>query len=285
MGEDIQAAPFGEIRLAGAANGVALSTTAAFTPFPIGSQYLILSPRNFATAVVARYSLNPFLIVLKTTDALVAASNATDASRNMQDGDTGTSLSLNSFDTAANGDYIYVGSHIPFRGVRVIIGSANAVATTLTVKYWKSDSTWASITPTDGTASGGATFATSGNVTWTVPTDWVTAALNTAFAGGGTGDTTLLSLPGPGINPALEKTVYWTRWETNAAFTNPTSATGMMAMNRATTYAEIATGVTREWRIKTHAFPGIGCVEALTDAGTGNLLIEVATIGVGSKFA
>ena len=135
MGEDIQAAPFGEIRLAGAANGVALSTTAAFTPFPIGSQYLILSPRNFATAVVARYSLNPFLIVLKTTDALVAASNATDASRNMQDGDTGTSLSLNSFDTAANGDYIYVGSHIPFRGVRVIIGSANAVATTLTVKY------------------------------------------------------------------------------------------------------------------------------------------------------
>ena len=58
----------GEVRLAGAANGVALSTTAAITSLIPGTQWVGLTPRNFSTAVVARFSINPYLTVLDTRD-------------------------------------------------------------------------------------------------------------------------------------------------------------------------------------------------------------------------
>ena len=276
MPQDIVSAPLGEVRVSSTADGgTALTTTAAFVAFPVGTDYVILTPRNFSTAVVCKYSLNPFLTVLKTTDALVAASNITDGSKNVQDGDTGTSLSLNSFSTAANSDFIYVGSHIPFRGVRVIIGNTNAgSASVLTVKYRKSDNTWADISVTDGTSSGGKTFAQTGNVTWTLPTDWIARSLVSI------GDTTLVA-------PAIlnEPEMYWTRWETDVVFDSTVTATGMLAMNRVTTYDEIPAGMSADFRIKSHQHRGIGCVEALTDAGTANLIVSVAVTGVGGKFA
>ena len=237
-------------------------------------------PRNFASsAVVVRYSLNPYLIVGKTTDALVAVANFTDASSSMQDEDTATTLVLNSFDTAANNDYLYIGSHIPFRGVRVIIGGANSNASVLTVKYRKSDGTWADISASDGTDSGGATFAQTGNVTWTLPTDWVTASLVA------TGDTSLPAIGAAKINIATEPTVYWTRWQVSAALDSAVTATGMLAMNRSTAYDEIMETEIDESRIATHQYLGTGCVEALTDTGTANLLIKIRTVGIGSKFA
>lgn len=273
MAERINADAVGEIRAASTADGgTALSTTAAFIAFPRGANYLTLTPRNFATAVVAKFSVNPFLVVLKTTDSLAALSNLTDASEALQDSDTGTSLSMNSFDTLANGDILYVGSHIPFRGVRIIIGSTNSTSSVLTVKYRKSDDTWADITATDGTDSGGATLAQTGNVTWTLPTDWKTASLFAA------GDTTLRD--GHLLNPE----VYWTRWEVSAALDATVTITGALAMNRVTTYAELASG--QSWEQTIHkGWRGIGCVEALTDAGTANLIVNAMVLGVGGKLS
>src|SRR3989304_3179855 len=118
MAQDVVPAPLGEVRLGGAAAGVALSNTATFTSLFRGTTLLRLVPRNEAGAAVIRYSLNPWLAVLKTTDALVAARNIPDGSYVTQDNNTGTNLSMNSFDTLANGDILYIGSHIPFRGVR-----------------------------------------------------------------------------------------------------------------------------------------------------------------------
>ena len=272
MAVETHADAVGEVRLAGAANGVALTTTAAFTSFPSGTNYITLMPRNVVTAVVVRYALCPWLVVLKTSDALVAASNITDGSEALQDNDTATTLSLNSLDTAANGDFIYVGARQPFRGVRVIIGNSNSVgASTLTVKYWNG-SAWANITATDGTTGGGDTFNTSGNVTWTVPTAWAVTSLRVA------GDT-LLRAPAVLDDP----TIYWTRWETSAAFDATVTATGMQSMARSTVYGEFDVGVGKEMKVA-RVLGGTSCIEALTDAGTANLLVLCETLGVGSNF-
>src|SRR5688572_15941194 len=130
--------PLGEIRRASALTGTAMSTTAALTLLPKGTAHVYLTPRNFSTAVVVGVAVNPYLIVLKTDDLLVTAPD--DYSDAAQDGSTTTDIVLSSLDTAANGDFLYVGSHIPFRGVTVDVDAANGTASVLTVKYWDGNS-------------------------------------------------------------------------------------------------------------------------------------------------
>ena len=257
----------GEVRGAGASKGVALTTTAAFTALPLGTNYVTLMPRNAATAVVVRYALNPWLIIVKTTDAFAAVGNATDYSEEAQDGSTATLVTLSSLSTAANDDYLYVGAHVPFRGVDIDVNATNGNASVLTVKYRKNDNTWADITATDGTTSGGATLAQDGTVTWTVPTDWLSASLR--------------SIGADGFNPNVA--LYWTRWEVSAALDASVTLSHMLALNRSTTYAEFPTSLGKEFFIK-QGVGGTGCIEALTDAGTANLVIEAATLNTETKF-
>lgn len=252
------AAPLGELR-GGTSTGVSLTTTAAFIQIPKGTQHLFLTPRNFTTAVVARVALNPYLVVLKTVDALATA--PTDYSESAQDGDTSTDVDLSSLSTAANSDFLYVGSHRPFRGVNCDIDAANANASVLTVKYWDG-SAWTSISATDGTASGGATMAVDGNVTWTIPTAWTSASLL------GTGDTTV-SFPFAGNK------LYWTRWEVSVALDSTTTLNSMLALAPSTNYFELSANQNFELGI-TKGPEGVGCIEALTDAGTGNLAVGFA---------
>jgi hypothetical protein len=259
MSTEVIAGPLGEVRAASASKGLALTTTAAFVQIPDGARHLFLTAYNFATAVVARFAINPYLQVLFTQNAL---STFVDGSQALQDGTTATALTLNSWDTAANLDFVYVGSHLPFRGVNVIIGNTNGTASVLTVKYRKSDNTWADITATDGTASGGATFAQTGNVTWTVPSDWKMDTLV------GTGDS-------PGSKPPTGSPLYWTRWQVSAALDSSVTATGMNALARSTAYAELVNGQAWEQRI-TKGPGGVANVEGLTDAGTGNLIVNAA---------
>lgn len=289
---DTHAGPLGEVRTASSANGTALTTTAAFISLPTGTNYVTLIPRNAATAVVYRYSLNPYLIVFKTTDALAAIANLTEASEALQDGDTDTSLSMNSFGTFAAGDALFVGAYVPFRGVRVIIGDTNSVgASDLTVKYRKSDNTWATISATDGTDSTD-TFRQTGNVYWTVPTDWIARSIKSIQDLVGTWlvtdmDTTAgaLTLPKQETLPwyITDPNIYWTRWETSATFDSTVTATGMQAMNRSTTYAELPINIGDSLRVA-RGPGGLGCIEALTDAGTANLIVRAATLGTGSRF-
>jgi hypothetical protein len=273
---DIHSGPLGEVRGAGASGGVSLSTTAAFTSFPTGTTYLTLMPRNASTAVVVRYAINPYLTVIKTTDALVAAGNLTDGSEDVQDGNTATNLNIDSLNTAANNDFIYVGSWTQFRGVNVDVGNINGTSSILTVKYRKNDDSWADISDTDGTASGGATFAQDGTVSWTVPSDWHARPLS-SLGQNGIGDSALAA-------PAfLVRSLYWTRWEVSVALDSSVTLLNMQSMNRSTAYAELDVSLGKELRVH-KGFDGTGNIEALTDAGTANLIIECATIGVGSKF-
>jgi hypothetical protein len=86
------------------------------------------------------------------------------------------------FTTAAN-DRIYLGSVVEFDAVQVVqTATRNAVASVLTAKYSgptvNGVTNWTSLTSTDGTAVSGATFARSGRIAWTAPSDWQRIRLN-----------------------------------------------------------------------------------------------------------
>ena len=266
MATETLSGPLGEWRAASTAGGgTALSTTAVRIPLLRGTKQVQLIPRNFSTAVVAKFNVNPYLLVLLTADAL--ATSPTDYSENAQDLSASTDVTLSSMDTAANSDYLYVGSHQPFSGAEIDVDAANANASVLTVKYRKSDNTWADITATDGTASGGAAFAIDGNVTWTMPTDWITCklresadtALNFGFA---------------------QQDLWWTRWQVSAALDSSTTLNSLIAINRNTAYGEIPSGFSQEFAVTTGP-GGVFSVTALTDAGTANLIVNCATRATG----
>ena len=248
--------------LSTAAGGTALTTTAALVVIPDGVNALALIPRNFVTGVVAQVALNPYLLVLMTTDNLVTL---TDYSRAAQDGAAGTVVTLSSLDTLANGDFLLVGSHLPFRGVDVdMTANVNGTASVLTAKYRKTDDTWATLSATDGTAAAGATFGQDGQVTWTVPTDWAKKTLRE------------INSPAPALSlPNIDEPLYWTRWEVSAALDASATAQAMLALNRSTAYAEIPAGITQSMGV-VKGPGGVACVEAKMDAGTGNLIVNAA---------
>lgn len=258
MATEILSGPLGELRAASTAGGgTSLTTTVVRIPLPLGSKWVSITPRNLSTAVVAQVLLNPWIAVLKTADG---GATFVDYAEAAQDGSTATDVDLSSLDTLANGDALYVGSHLPFSGVAIDVDGTNGTASvTLAVDYWDGDS-WANITPSDGTASGGTTLGQDGSVTWTVPSDWAMHAI-------------------PDAGPAL----YWTRWTVDVALDASTTLNSMLAINRSTVYSELVSGQAFEEAV-TVGPGGVASVQARTDAGTANLIVNVATRG-GGRFA
>jgi hypothetical protein len=264
--QEVTAGPLGEERIASTtAGGTALSTTAALIRLPRVTNHITMVPRNFATAVVAKYHINPWLVILKTTDAMVTA--PTDYSNAAQDlSAAAAGVVLSSLDTLANGDFVLVGSHLPIRGVLCDVNATNSTASVLTVHYRKSDDTWADTSATDGTINpAGTTLGADGNVTWTVPTDWKMAKLSAIYT----------SAPN---FPYRDYSLYWTRWSVSAAIDSSVTLDRMLALNRNTAnYAELVSGQMMEQSVL-HATPGgMGCIEVLTNAGTANLVVNAYT--------
>lgn len=254
---------YGEVQAASTAGGgTALTSTAARIMLPTGTRTLTLVPRNFSTAVVAQWLKCPWLTVLKTTDG---GATFTDYSYEAQDNSTSTSAVLSSLDTLASGDWLYVGSHVPFAGVAIDVDGTNGTAAiTLTVNYRKNDNTWADISATDGTASGGTTLAQDGSVTWTIPTDWTTARLQDLDA-----DSKAQGLSGE---------LFWTRWEVSGAVDSSVTLDSMIALPRQTAYAELVSG--SAWQEAVTVGPGgISAIQVKTDAGTANLIVDCAARG------
>ena len=267
-------APLYEVRAAStAAGGTALSTTAGLITIPMGADWLSLTPRNLVGATVARVALNPRLTIIKTANLL--ASEGTDLSAEAQDGDT-TAMAFGGFNTLANGDAQYVGSHVPFRGVLVDVGTVNAVPGTLTVDYWDGSSAWVDTSATDNTDTG-APFAQDGTVVGTVPAGWTRSSLRTngaVTAGAAVFDAFVSRAP-------YINNLYWTRWTTSAAHTDPSTILQLRSLNRSTAYLELLSGQTYEQKLVNDA---IAAVEALTDAGTANLIVNVG-VAWGEVFA
>ena len=251
--------PFGEVRAASTAGGgTALTGTAARIFIPPGTKHIDLVGRNYSTAVVIQWLPCPWLTIYKSGDGNATFTNYSYAA---QDNDTGTSVVLSSLDTLANGDALYVGSHIPFSGVAIDIDAANGTASVLTVAYRKNDNTWADTSATDGTTSGGATMAVDGSVTWTVPSDWHTARLQDLD----------VDSRGQGLGGEL----FWTRWVVSAALDSSTTLDSMVGLPRSTVYHEIPAGMAWAQAVG----EGISAIQAKTDAGTANLIIDCAARG------
>jgi hypothetical protein len=257
----------GEIRAAStAAGGTALTTTLTTIGLPLNTKWVSITPRNFSTAVVAQVLVNPWLTVIKTQDAF--ATIGTDYSNAAQDANATTDVSLDALDTLANGDALWVGSHVPFAGASIDVDTVNAVSNTLTVTYWNGVS-MVTTGATDNTDTG-ASLAQDGTVTWTVPTAWKAASLNDILAA--------LSMAGgkwPGQEYGAQ--LYWTRWVWSAALTASTSLNSIHALNRATTYAELVSGQTLTMKIK-RGMDGFGSIQAKTDAGTANLIVNASSL-------
>lgn len=284
---DMQPGPHGEARSAVAAGGLSLSTTPQFIVIPDSADHLQIFPGKMTgNATIAAITLNPYLTVLRTINALKAWTEACAAA---QDGDATTLVSLSAQPTLANGGILLIGSRTPFRGVNVVMsGNVNANASVLTVAYWNG-SAWTTLTNgangyLDGTINAGATFGKSGTIVWpTLPTDWskmslreIYAALNVVFP----------PTQGTQVMDDLhaDRRRYWTRFVVSAALSANTAATGILAMNRSTNYAQFYTGATFETRVyKGHG--GHGCVEGVCDVGNAVLLVNAYTdIGPNSLF-
>jgi hypothetical protein len=88
------------------------------------------------------------------------------------DGQASTVAVLDSLAAASAGHGFFVYSATPAKSFTFTVAAANATEAGLKGYYWKNDSTWAEVSGlTDGTASGGATLAQTGTVSFTEPTD------------------------------------------------------------------------------------------------------------------
>lgn len=263
-------AEFSEVREAsGTDGGTALTTTATCIDIPFGSDWLSLIPHDFVTASVVKYLLNPYLTIIHTTDNLVLPGNAADISDEAQDNDT-TNMTFTTWPTLANGGALYVGAPLPFRGVKVTVGTTvQTVAAVLTIKYFTEGGGWVDTTNSEGTKVVGDCLQKDGTEEWAPAATWA----KTSLIGAGE---TLLS------NAWSMAPLYWTRWETDAAFTASSQLAKLQALNRSTSYAQLPEGFAIQQHIHTKrsSDAAVGCVEALTDAGEAKLIANVATVSV-----
>lgn len=89
----------------------------------------------------------------------------------VSDGDTGTYADIGSLNTIAAYDCLYICTPIPANRLTWTLGNFNGTGAVGTLKYWKSDGTWADTSETDGTIATGCTMGASGSMTWAYPTD------------------------------------------------------------------------------------------------------------------
>jgi hypothetical protein len=96
-----------------------------------------------------------------------------DYTTEVRDSNTSTVAVLDSLSTLAAFDAVFIGCPVQADAISITVENANGNASVMTMHYRKNDSTWATTAITDGTASGGASIAVDGDITWTPQTDEV----------------------------------------------------------------------------------------------------------------
>lgn len=108
-------------------------------------------------------------------------------------------------------DRLYIGCATEFEALRVLMtGTVNNNASILSARYsgpagGATPASWPALTITDGTVTSGKTFAKSGRITWTMPTDWQREMLN-----------------------GMSEAYYWLELTVSAALTAGTAATQIL---------------------------------------------------------
>jgi len=256
----------GEFRTSSASKGQACTTTASYSQLLPKTERIFLTARNFSTAAIVKVAINPYLCILKTIDGM--ASMPLDYSSAAQDASTSTEVILSGLNTVANGDFLLVGAHLPFRGCYMDVNATNSTGSvTLTVSYWNGN-IWVDTANTDGWSA--TAFDQDGLTYWTVPTAWTPSSIEEMYPD----CPEVPDIP----NLSLKTKLYWTRWEVDTAIDSSVTLYSMVAANRSTTYAELV----EDQMVSANVYNGIGgvgCIEALTDAGTANLIVNCFTSG------
>jgi hypothetical protein len=257
--------------LTAANGGTAVTGLVTFGLLP-GTQYVKIHSRAFTTAVGLQYALNPYLAVLKTTDA---GATWTDYSSAAQDEDAATHVDLSGLSTLANGDAVYIGAATAFRGLDVDVDGPNGNSSVLTASYWNG-SAWVDTSDTDGTISTGKTLGQDGTIAWTVPSAWSAGSLNNILQnldGGGSFQSTATAAPQYGY-----QSLFWVRLEVGAALDSAVTLDSIHALAGSTAYAELTAG---DDVIELAANHGeFGSVELTVTTGTVNTVVTV-----GGNFA
>lgn len=106
----------------------------------------------------------------------------TDYSAEANDNSAATDAAISSLDTVANGDWILFSAPSPFIGVAIDMdaGAVNGNAANTSCEYW--NGAWTAVASlVDGTDTG-ANFAQDGQITWALPSDWITSTIDTVSA-------------------------------------------------------------------------------------------------------
>jgi len=242
---------------------LALSTNLASLGIPKGYQEAII----VAPSSDFRLTVNPSLI-----DAVFYDASADTGSEYKRTGSGGVELVQDLtdrthvvaagtgtlLDSATTSDFLYLCFAEPIGGLRVTIGAANGSSATVAATYRKNDDTWANLSPTDGTASGGATLAQTGSITWSAVTDWKAAQLV-----GPQGIVTTES-----EHPTAKG--FWMRITWSGALDSDTEISDIWALNDATTRGYFRKGV--EYGISFDRRV-VGAVEAILASSTDTMQI------------
>jgi hypothetical protein len=103
-----------------------------------------------------------------------AYTDVTGVTRDTTDDD----LNLATVFTTVGTDALYLGSSAPFRGLFIrMLDAVSSAAGVLSVAYWNGN--WEPLLIADGTTqTAGKTLSAGGSVTWLLPVDWMTRAIN-----------------------------------------------------------------------------------------------------------
>lgn len=244
--QPVEAAPgdLGELRGLTTGDGLDISSTRDYVLIPTGAEYLELIAHTAASsAAVANISLHPYIQLWFTDDD---GDSFTDYSSAAQDDDATTDVVLDDMDTAANENYLYAGCHIPFGGLRVDVGAANGTASVMTAQYWNGN-TWVAVTISDGTASGGATLAVDGDITWTAPTNWARTPLD-------------------------RRNLYWIRFKVSVQLDSEVELNDVYGIQSGSPFNVV---FDQPKSIKIQGGPGgYSALSVVTDTGTGELVVN-----------
>ena len=208
---------------------LALTTTRLYTQrFPWARECQLYVPTESRLLISPR--------ILKVWRFAASGSTYTDLTANTTDRDSATTGSISAILSTA---FIYISSNYRFRGFYCNMSSSvNANAATLTIGYWNGTAWGAVAGGSDGTASGGATFAVDGEVSWTLPSDEVTTDVNGVLG------------------------AYWIRLSVSATLSASTAIEELILLHQNVNYDYIQGGL--------HTFncDQVGGFVALVDAGT-----------------
>jgi len=249
---------------------LALSATVASLGIPYGMQQAIL----YNPAFNFRAHFNPRIHNIVFYDASAASGSRfkyggsdTSLIANLTDRDstTGSGTTLDSM--AVTNDYIYICLDKPTAGIRIdMTASVNGTTNTMVGEYYKNDDTWAGLSVTDGTDSGGVSLAQDGSVTWTAVTDWKAIGLKDAL------ETVATPLA---TEDAINTSGYWMRlYFTTAGLDADTEIEEIWTLNNDTNRSYYRAGVEYEVSFDRRV---VGALEAILASGSDTL--EITWIG------